>query len=321
VGGSAVAINTTVLRWANGVTGEIQGNTAGGGGSVLITDGSSSYSLDLTNAQASLTGVGGSVVINSAQVSMTDATNAFRVTVGPSAAAVGTVSGQYAVGVTASQAEMLGVGGSVTIDSTQVIAQNIANFSLILNAISAQLNDPSGANQVAVSSTGVLLKSGVNDLVIARSAPSGGGIVDNELAFQANGAQNTQLGIRRIFSQYGRVIAAGGGVTLDVPLPTNPSHVFLTITTMMKIVVAGTNTTVGDTWTEQGVIVVENHGTLLQVINYTPKTTAVSNVFLSPSAVAVINSGTDILIGFISAISAGTLGTADITIFAEGFFN
>jgi hypothetical protein len=138
-----------------------------------------------------------------------------------------------------------------------------------------------------------------------------------------SGSKSTQAMVDDTVVLVGRITTSGGILTCNVPLPTNTTNCKVEVTALVKVVVAGTVTVVGDTFMDTVVGTFKNvAGTVSQVGTSVDLTPSQSDTHISTSAISFSASGTNIVVTLtVNATGGVGLGTADCTIRVKTLFN
>jgi hypothetical protein len=138
----------------------------------------------------------------------------------------------------------------------------------------------------------------------------------------SSGTTNTQA--RIIASQHAtaRISTSGNTTTLSVPLATSTTNCYFSATALIKIATAGSLNAVGDTFGSTIDGYVKNVAGALTIVGSTVSVATGSDTTLNTSAFAAsVVSGTNIVLTLTATATAGTLGNADCTIYAEQVIN
>jgi hypothetical protein len=146
-------------------------------------------------------------------------------------------------------------------------------------------------------------------------APGTGGQLQTTTAAAASGTPNTQALLDDCLVQVGRIIATGGTLTLDCPLPTSLTNCQLDVTALAKIAIAGSVNAAGDTYSYRETSTFKNLAGLCSRVGASQVLCNNADASLNTSALTyAIIGGTTIRVTLTLNATAGTLGTADATI-------
>jgi hypothetical protein len=137
---------------------------------------------------------------------------------------------------------------------------------------------------------------------------------------QPTGAINTQVAQQTAFIKYGRVTASGQTVAQVVALPTNTTNLQIQVASLVKVVVAGAGTAVGDTFSDIRKATFKNVAGVVTQVGAAVSTGTDSDASLNTSAVTFVIAGTNITVT-LTVNNAGGLGTADCSLSLENLFN
>ena len=195
------------------------------------------------------------------------------------------------------------------ISATQLPANSGDRIIWIGNANTVPAANPASTGVILYAATSALNTRDATGTVAALSPVSGGAV-------------NTQAQQQRLFTEYGRITVTGGTVTINIPLATATTSCQLEVTALIKIAVAGSTTTVGDTFTDVKSATFKNvGGTVSQVGTSVDLTPGQSDTSITGSAITFTISTTNIVVTLTATATTGTLGTADCTIAVKQIVN
>lgn len=147
------------------------------------------------------------------------------------------------------------------------------------------------------------------------------GSVIQTIAVAGSGTPNTQTGVLGQYVEFGTVTSSGNAIVLNVPLDTSTSNACITVNALIKIAVAGSGNSVGDTYGTSIMVFFKNVDDVISQVGSTTTTATVSDGSLNTSSLAVSHGGTNVQFVLTVTATSGTLGTADCTIYASATTN